>query len=602
MTTEMWLRNLMAFGLQSGLLVTGGYLLAKAFRINEPRAALAYWRVLLVACLLMPFCQPWHAATTQIPVMTATPGPIAGAVVNSLPGGNVGAPADWPSVERLIAIALCIGIAVRAAWLAIGAWMLRRIRRDAATLDPVPDAIVRAQELVGTSAALCVSTRVAGPITFGVRRPVIVFPPAIASLDPSVQQAIACHELLHVRRRDWAYQVLEEAVRTILWFHPGVWWLVGRIQLTREQVVDQESIALVDSRERYVEALLAVAIGKSPKFLTPAPAFFRRSLLKKRVAQILQEKTMTTRRLMISLSASVAALALAATFAARAFPLQAQGQPRSTGSKPVEIVKGGQHLLHGELPEYPRHAIEQKVEGDVLLDIAVDDQGEVSDARVLSGPDELRKAALGSVLDWHFSPSALRSASTQATIRFTLAAANLAAANATYRGIAYSVERQAEKEELTEPQRLERMMAELEAGLRDPNLSPSQRDEYNRKTAAVKAQMEHIRAERARAENRTITYVERKDGGITYSVEPKDGEKSVNYQGPLRLVAFKTERASAEAAAEVLKRAGLKIGDTITEDAMHRLKAAAAAVDEHFAVVMRADGRGGASVVLVSRE
>ena len=41
MTTEMWLRNLMAFGLQSGLLVTGGYLLAKAFRINEPRAALA---------------------------------------------------------------------------------------------------------------------------------------------------------------------------------------------------------------------------------------------------------------------------------------------------------------------------------------------------------------------------------------------------------------------------------------------------------------------------------------------------------------------------------------------------------------------------------
>jgi len=35
---------------------------------------------------------------------------------------------------------------------------------------------------------------------------------------------------------------------------------------------------------------------------------------------------------------------------------------------------------------------------------------------------------------------------------------------------------------------------------------------------------------------------------------------------------------------------------------MHRLKAAAAAVDEHFAVVMRADGRGGASVVLVSRE
>jgi len=52
----------------------------------------------------------------------------------------------------------------------------------------------------------------------------------------------------------------------------------------------------------------------------------------------------------------------------------------------------------------------------------------------------------------------------------------------------------------------------------------------------------------------------------------------------------------------VLKRSGLKIGDTITEDSMHRVKAAATAVDEHFAVVMHDDGRGGVSLVLVSRE
>lgn len=285
---------------------------------------------------------------------------------------------------------------------------------------------------------------------------------------------------------------------------------------------------------------------------------------------------MTTRRLMISLGASAAALALVATFAVRSFPLQAEGQARSAGSKPVEIVKGGEHLLHGELPEYPRHAIEQKVEGDVLLDIAVDDQGEVSDARVLSGPDELRKAALSSVLSWHFSPSALRSASTQATLRFTLTAAN-----ATYHGVAFTTEMDEEKRELGETQRLERVMAELEEGLRDPNLSSSQRDERKKKAAEVQAKMEHIRAERA-GENIRVN--------------------SEGYQGPLHLVAFKTERVSDDAAGEVLKRSGLKIGDTITEDAMHKVKAAATAVDEHFAVVMHDDGRGGVSLVLVSRE
>jgi TonB family protein len=576
MTTGMWLRNLAAFGMQSGLLVVGGYLLAKAFRLDEPRAAFAYWRVLLVACLLLPVCQPWQTVANQTAAMSVLAGPVTTPVMKTLPDANPGATAAWPSLERLIVFVLWIGVVVRAGWLAIGAWVLGRIRRDADVLDPVPDAIARAQDLVGASARLCVSSRVAGPITFGLRRPVIVFPPAIAALDASVQHAIACHEFLHVRRRDWVFQVLEESVRTILWFHPGVWWLVRRIQLTREQVVDQESIALVNSRERYVEALLAVAIGRSTGFLTPAPAFFRRSLLKKRVAQILQEKTMTTRRLMISLGASAVALTLAGALVVRAFPLHAQGQPRSAGSNPVEIVKGGDHLLHGELPEYPHRAIEQKVEGDVLLDIAVDDQGEVSDARVLSGPDELRKAALGSVLGWHFAPSAVRSASTQATIRFTLAAANT-----TFRGIAYTTEMKEEKGELTNAQRLERKIAELHQAMNDQNLSTSQRDEYKMKTALLQEQLEHIRAERAEVEKR---------------------EKNEAYHGPLHLVAFKTERVSADAAGEVLKRSGLKIGDTIAEDSLRRLKTAAVAVDEHFQVVMHDDGRGGVSLVLVSRE
>ena len=122
---------------------------------------------------------------------------------------------------------------------------------------------------------------------------------------------------------------------------------------------------------------------------------------------------MTTRRLIASLTASGAALALAATVAVRSFPLEAQGQrpaaaaaQQTRGGDPIQIVKGAEHLLHAALPEYPHRAIEQRVEGDVLLDLAIDDRGEVSDARVLSGPDELRKAALESVLQWHYSPDA----------------------------------------------------------------------------------------------------------------------------------------------------------------------------------------------------
>ena len=148
---------------------------------------------------------------------------------------------------------------------------LRRLRREASPLVPLPAAIRNAQERVGARASICVSDRFAGPITFGVIRPVIVFPPGVSTMSPHVQEAIAYHELLHVRRRDWLFEVAEEAVRTVFWFHPVIWWLIGRIRLSREQVVDQAAIQLTESRERYVEALLAVALARSPLRLALAP-------------------------------------------------------------------------------------------------------------------------------------------------------------------------------------------------------------------------------------------------------------------------------------------------------------------------------------------
>jgi TonB family protein len=44
----------------------------------------------------------------------------------------------------------------------------------------------------------------------------------------------------------------------------------------------------------------------------------------------------------------------------------------------------------------------EQADGTVALDIDVNERGEVTDARVLSGPQQLRKAALMQVLNWHY--------------------------------------------------------------------------------------------------------------------------------------------------------------------------------------------------------
>ena len=427
MTTALWLENISAFALQLAAVVGAGALLARAVKVGRPRAALIYWRVVLDGVLA-----PAPRAT-----MDGREGGAAGASrLDWKRGAGRGmeghaadsrAPVEGLDHDRARAAGACCRH--RRARPLAGA---RRRQPCPVTPHgdadgPVPSVFADAQSRLEVQATIAVSDNVSGPITFGLFDPIVIVPPGVLELDAEVQEAIAYHELLHVRRRDWVDEVFEELVRTVFWFHPAMWWLVDRIQLSREQVVDQEAIALTASRERYVRALVSVALARRSMALVPAPLFLRRSHLKQRITRILQETTMTTRRLIASLTLSTAALGLATVLAVRAFPLQAEAQTPADqfSGDPVAIVKGGDNLLHAAMPEYPRRAIEQRVEGDVVLEVTLDDRGEIADARVLSGPDELRRAALESVLNWHYSPAALRSAPTQVTLRFHLPAVNV---------------------------------------------------------------------------------------------------------------------------------------------------------------------------------
>jgi len=128
---------------------------------------------------------------------------------------------------------------------------------------------------------------------------------------------------------------------------------------------------------------------------------------------------MSRLRLSWSLATFVAALALAGWLGVRSFPLQAAPQDKPDASG-ISVDSGGLTLLHQVPVAYPREALEKRIEGDVLVELTLGATGAVSDAHVLSGPDELRKATLESVLQWHYASDAQLPTKTQATIRFRL--------------------------------------------------------------------------------------------------------------------------------------------------------------------------------------
>jgi beta-lactamase regulating signal transducer with metallopeptidase domain len=73
-------------------------------------------------------------------------------------------------------------------------------------------------------------------VAFGWHRPVVLLPESVASLPLDAQRAVVCHELLHIARRDWAWMLGEEAIRCLLWFHPAIWFALGKLQLSREEL------------------------------------------------------------------------------------------------------------------------------------------------------------------------------------------------------------------------------------------------------------------------------------------------------------------------------------------------------------------------------
>jgi len=400
---------LAAWSVQILILVSVAALAVLALR--HPKARLLFWQGVLVLSLLLPAVEPWKPAPVE--AITAS----ASVIVRVAPVSSAATPwyarLHW-RLEYLLAT-LAAGAVLRLLWIAIGLLRLRRYRSQA---EPLSDAPLY---FVAKSVRWFVSDGIPGPVTYGWLRPSILLPRRVESLPAPLREAIACHELVHVRRGDWVFVLSEEIVRALLWFHPAIWYVMSRIQLAREQVVDREAVGLTDNRDCYLDALIAVAGQKLQPDLVPATLFLKKRHLAVRVAEIVKEVSMTgghvqkmsRSRILASLSGVFSAALLAARLAVWFFPIP--GPAQTVVDDPGITVNAGGTLLHRSAIHYPSGP---RTAGAVNIEATLNSKGEVTDARVLSGPDELRRAALSSVLEWHYSTTTGNPGRAQISIKF----------------------------------------------------------------------------------------------------------------------------------------------------------------------------------------
>src|SRR5271163_4968294 len=325
MNIPLWFSNLVFWSAQVLLLVLAAGLFPRLLQIRQPRVLLPYWRALLVLSLALPFIQPWHRLQN---ISSISISPDLGRI-SAIPESSP-AVAHWhfPGIQiiaQIIGVVILAGIAARFVLLALGLLKLRQFRQASSPICSLAEFAAVLEEMrarVNTSAEFRLSTNVDSPVTFGFAAPVILLPERFSSMDPRFRSAIACHELLHVRRRDWAHHLFEEILRAVFWFHPAFAWLIARVRLAREQVVDLEVVSITQARKPYLEALMEFANARASVAAIPAPPFLAERQLVERVSLMLEEVRMSRTRLIASLIAMVCCLALAITLAARTFPLK----------------------------------------------------------------------------------------------------------------------------------------------------------------------------------------------------------------------------------------------------------------------------------------
>jgi uncharacterized protein (TIGR03435 family) len=174
---------------------------------------------------------------------------------------------------------------------ALGIWQIRRVRLDGL---PWRDAQTMTHDLardVGFHRRIDVVVHEAavGPMTCGIVRPVIVFPPDARKWRAAEVRRALTRELEHVRRSDWLTLCLARAVCAFYWFHPLVWIANRQLSVNAERACD-DAVLRHSQAVGYADQLVTLAERFSAHSRRPLLAMANRGDLSTRVRAVLDPR------------------------------------------------------------------------------------------------------------------------------------------------------------------------------------------------------------------------------------------------------------------------------------------------------------------------
>jgi TonB family protein len=432
-SVESWLLSYLLNALwQVPLLFAAGWVAARLARSAGPSLEHRVWTGTLLLQVLLPLCRfhfedVWQIAERlafwsghdlarngEVRVLIGA-GTASGSTVLQL------RPAVLAALAAVYGSCLlyCAG---RLLW---GLWRTATLRREAQPLALTGNA---RQKLEGSARRLGVksdsvwigtSRAIAGPLTLGIRAQALLLPPHFlqTAATDDLHAALA-HELAHIRRRDFAKNLLHEILSLPIAWHPLLWLTRSRLAETREMVCDAMAADKVLGRERYAHALLRLArmqFDRAAPRTLHAIGIFDANIFERRVMNLSQGRVERKGARRAAIVAACGVLAVAACGSALALRIDVAPPAKysmalaagSSAPKRVHVKAENLTPIKKTTPVYPAKAKEDgnTIDGDVLLDVIIGADGSPESIVVSKSlREDYDASAQEAVRQWQWQP------------------------------------------------------------------------------------------------------------------------------------------------------------------------------------------------------
>ena len=314
---------------QIALVAAVAWLACRVLRRSPASYLHALWVAALAAAVVLPLASLRTGRPVPAPrivILAPTPESVSAAATTAPQPA-----AQTTQMDRTVAFTPRAGSVILGAYILFVFWRLirlarmaavtGRIRRGAVLLEPPPAMLeiwkrcLNAFSLSGVELRFAASA--AGPLMTGCQRRIVILPESLLNeASPDVLVTAIGHEMAHIARYDFAWNIFHELVYLPVSFHPGAWTIRRAIAHSREMACDELVTRRLLEPAAYARSMMTIAAAMAG---APSPGYSLGvcdgDTLEHRIRRLLERRFTDAKRARLLLLAGLSALGVCAVIA-----------------------------------------------------------------------------------------------------------------------------------------------------------------------------------------------------------------------------------------------------------------------------------------------